>query len=533
MRGQLLITFFDKDGVGGDYIDIFTNNVIQKRIFKNSNNLYTCPINIGDVVKLEFFDLSPIVVSTITLIRRDYTTDSSLGLNGIVETTILYDEILNTITFTASTINSAYDFEYIVDAGIPAPPCANISTGISQAGSALEFQNDGKMLIGIGQPLSARATYQGTTIGKYFRLNTDFTLDTGFSLNTTNAWTEVEDIKMYPENKIIIAGSATSGNTSNSNGYNIRKLNSDGTEDITFNKNYFFGLIWHTEILSDNGIIAVGQFDNINPTNNTLSGATKYNGYVKLNSNGIIDNTFYSGGTGTGFETPGFINQVYSVAVQSTNKIIFGGNFTQFNGTSCRRLERLNPNGTFDNTFNSGGTGPNGIVFNITVQSDNKILVASSGGSYNGTSVGQFYRLNADGTLDTTWNNGGTGLNGDVLTPGRGEVVIELNGKYLIQAAAPSGTTLSYNGTTVGKGLIRLNSNGTLDTTWNNGGVGLISVSSPSSAAQVGSVKINPNNNLPLAVGWGTSATLGTIRYNGTTVYGVYEFKKDGTLNNC
>ena len=121
MRGQLLITFFDKDGKGGDYIDIYTNNVIQKRIYVTSNNLYTCPIIIGDVVRLEFIDISPIVNINLNLIRRDYTTDDSLGPNGIVETTILDDVTFSTITFTATTINSAYDFEYIVDAGIPGP----------------------------------------------------------------------------------------------------------------------------------------------------------------------------------------------------------------------------------------------------------------------------------------------------------------------------------------------------------------------------------------------------------------------------
>lgn len=114
MRGQLLVSLYDDDGKGGDYMDIYTNNVIQKRIYISSNNLYSCPISVGDVVKLEFANLSPIVISYLTLIRRDYTTDDGLGPNGIVESTILDDVTFTTVIFTATTINSAYDFEYIM-----------------------------------------------------------------------------------------------------------------------------------------------------------------------------------------------------------------------------------------------------------------------------------------------------------------------------------------------------------------------------------------------------------------------------------
>lgn len=114
MRGQLLISLYDDDGKGGDYMNIYVNDVIQKRIYISSSNLYSCPISVGDVVKLEFVNLSPIVISYLTLIRRDYTTDDNLGFNGIVDTTILDKVTFTTVTFTASTINSAYDFEYIM-----------------------------------------------------------------------------------------------------------------------------------------------------------------------------------------------------------------------------------------------------------------------------------------------------------------------------------------------------------------------------------------------------------------------------------
>jgi hypothetical protein len=112
MRGQFIVSLTDDDDKGGDYLDIYTNNVIQKRLYISTNNLYSCPIYVGDVVRLELTNLSPYIITYLDLVRRDYTTDDIQGNNGIIDTTITSDTALTTYTFTATTINSAYDFEY-------------------------------------------------------------------------------------------------------------------------------------------------------------------------------------------------------------------------------------------------------------------------------------------------------------------------------------------------------------------------------------------------------------------------------------
>jgi hypothetical protein len=114
MRGQLLISLTDDDGKGGDYLNVYTNGVIQKRLYLTTNNLYSCPIYVGDVVRLEFVNLSPIVLSYLDLVRRDYTTDDTGGNNGIIDTGIINGIPFTDYTFTATTINTAYDFEYIM-----------------------------------------------------------------------------------------------------------------------------------------------------------------------------------------------------------------------------------------------------------------------------------------------------------------------------------------------------------------------------------------------------------------------------------
>ena len=56
---------------------------------------------------------NPNIVTLLDLIRRDYTTDDVGGDNGIKENTIVSNVGFSTYTFTATTVNDAYDFEYL------------------------------------------------------------------------------------------------------------------------------------------------------------------------------------------------------------------------------------------------------------------------------------------------------------------------------------------------------------------------------------------------------------------------------------
>lgn len=115
MRGQLLVNFNDDDGLGGDYLDIYTNSVLRRRIYVNSNKLYSCPIYVGDVVTLDFTNLTSYVFRYLDLSRTDYTTDDVGGDNGIKTTSIVNGIDFTTYTFTATTVNTAYDFDYIME----------------------------------------------------------------------------------------------------------------------------------------------------------------------------------------------------------------------------------------------------------------------------------------------------------------------------------------------------------------------------------------------------------------------------------
>jgi uncharacterized delta-60 repeat protein len=129
---------------------------------------------------------------------------------------------------------------------------------------------------------------------------------------------------------------------------------------------------------------------------------------VRINSNGSLDSSFDIGS--------GFNNYVYAIAIQEDNKILVGGAFTTFDGDTQNRLVRLNSDGSLDSSFDTGvgfGDGGDVTVVDITVQSDGKILVVGDFGTYNGTTARSIVRLEADGTIDSTWITEGFSFSGE------------------------------------------------------------------------------------------------------------------------
>ncbi|HRH39634.1 MAG TPA: delta-60 repeat domain-containing protein, partial [Flavobacteriales bacterium] len=92
----------------------------------------------------------------------------------------------------------------------------------------------------------------------------------------------------------------------------------------------------------------------------------------------------------------GFNSNVYAMALQADGKVLVGGLFTSYNGTTSNHLARLNADGSYDGTFNMG-SGPNGYVSAIAVQPDGKILLSGQFFIYNGTAVPGLIRVNESG----------------------------------------------------------------------------------------------------------------------------------------
>jgi uncharacterized delta-60 repeat protein len=417
------------------------------------------------------------------------------------------------------------------------PFTTNTGTGASANVSALAIQSDGKILVG-GDFL----TFNGTTVNRIARLSSAGVLETTFDTNTgTGAGSIVRAIAIQSDGKILVGGDFTTFNGTTVN--RIARLNSDGTLDTAFTTNIGTATndsVWAIAIQSDSKIVIVGAFTTFN--------GTTVNRVVRLRSDGTLDAAFTTN-TGTGGSST-----ATALAIQSDGKIVIVGAFTTFNGTTVNRIARLNADGTLDTTFTTNtGTAANGNVFAVPVQSDGKIVLGGDFTTFNGTTVNRVVRLNSDGTRDTAFTtNTGTGANGNVDS-----LAVQSDDKIVI-----GGTFLTFNGTTVNR-IVRLNSDGTRDTTFTtnagtgaSAGVGKIAIQSDGKILLGGSfttfngTTVNriarlssdgilepspgPSSDInALAIQSDGKILLGGFftTFNGTTVNKIVRLNSDGTLD--
>ncbi|MBP7513932.1 MAG: delta-60 repeat domain-containing protein [Flavobacteriales bacterium] len=192
---------------------------------------------------------------------------------------------------------------------------------------------------------------------------------------------------------------------------------------------------------------------------------------------GSVDATFNPTDAGYAWGD-GFTNPAICGAIQSDGKIVVGGHFVGYGGgvsgqlySSRNHIARLNTDGTLDATFDPG-TGFDQRVESVAIQPDGKILACGFFTTFNGAPVGYIVRLTATGALDPTFNTG-TGFNNGML-----QLALQPDGKMLV-----AGSATDFNGSAIGR-FARLNSNGTLDATFNVGGGGFNSTGTSSVALQ-------------------------------------------------
>jgi len=314
----------------------------------------------------------------------------------------------------------------------------NPGTGADGWLNSFTVQPDGKILIG-----GEFTIYNGTPRNRIARLSGDGGLDSSFNA-VTGSNNDIEAIIVQPDGRLLIGGAFTGYNDTPRNC--IARLNNDGILDTSFNPNVGISSLTsdlHVTSLAlqlDGKILIGGAFASYN--------GTPRNCIARVNSDGSLD-TGFNPGTGAN-------STIWSLALQPDGRVLIGGWFTSYNGTPRKCIARLNPDGSLDTSFNPG-TGADGGVESLTVQPDGKILIGGTFTSYNGTSRNRIARLNTDGSLDTSFNPG-TGANGGVES-----LTVQPDGKILI-----GGHFIGYDGMARNR-IARLNSNGSLDMSFSPG----------------------------------------------------------------
>lgn len=357
----------------------------------------------------------------------------------------------------------------------------SVGSGFNGDTWPVELQPDGKILVG-----GWFTNYNGNSCNRLARLNTNGSFDTTF--NVGGGFDDaVYAIKVQPSGKVLVGGDFTvcDGNSVR----RMARLNSDGSFDNTFDlESGFSGQVRDIKLDNNNKILVAGRFkagarwsygaamfdpaDNFRPDASfapkfgfngnvyssvllpndelvVLGSFTSYqnqpfNRIVKIFANGSIDTTF---NVGNGFSG----TQTTSGAVQTDGKIVVVGNFTHYNANARNNIVRLNADGSIDTTFNVG-TGLNAIGRIVKIQPDGKILVGGNFTDYDGNSVDRLIRLNTDGSLDSSFS---VSLNDEVM-----DLVVQPDGKILI------GGKFTQCNSVTRKYIVRINSDGSLDTSF-------------------------------------------------------------------
>lgn len=282
-------------------------------------------------------------------------------------------------------------------------------------------------------------SFAGNTNPRYryiSRLLSDGTLDTTFNATGSGVNSTVRSMLQQQDGKILIGGDFTTYNGVARS--RIARLEQDGSLDLQF-ESAANGLVLSFAIQGEEDIIVSGDFTTIN--------GSPANRIARLNNMGLLDNAFAPDGANA---------TVTHVSVLSDGKIVLVGSFSAFDGVECNRVAKLNHNGSLDISFQIG-SGANSYLYHTSINDDGKIILAGYRyfNDFDGNYIQSICRLNSNGTYDVYFNPG-SGFN-----RGPSGLLIQSDDKIIAY-----GIFTKVNGQPH-YGLVRLEANGEIDTTFN------------------------------------------------------------------
>lgn len=281
-------------------------------------------------------------------------------------------------------------------------PSFQIGTGLNNEVFDVKINSNGSILVG-----GRFTSYNGATANRIVCLLETGAIDTNFTtgLGFDDA---VEEISLLADGKVFVSGWFTYYNLMPRN--YLARLHADGLLDTLFDPNIGPNERVLAHAILSNGKIAIGGWFN---TFQNISS----NHFALIDSNGVLDTSFNVG--------VGFNNWVFEIAALPNGSMLVGGIFSSYQGVGRIGLARIQANGNIDLSFNNF-SGINGVANVIAPQSNGNILIGGSFSNFNGISTNNILRLNANGSLDQTFQSG-TGANNrvkSIVRLGNGQLII-------------------------------------------------------------------------------------------------------------
>jgi len=309
--------------------------------------------------------------------------------------------------------------------------------GVDQSVYSIAVQKDSNIVIG-----GSFSTFNSAPRTNVARLTTSGGLDPGFDPGGAvgSSFPYLNVVGIQPSGQVLLGCSFTGVVSTN-----LGRLNTNGAVDtaFTFKSDDTINAL----AVQTNGAMVVGGFFA------EVGGAAR-TGLALLSGDGLLDPMFNPVFKGELFPS------VFGMALQKDGKIIVGGSFTNVSGVTTTNLVRLNTDGTPDTGFKqvSFGSGQlSSAIYAVAVDGQGRILAGGDFGTVNGLVRSNLVRFNRDGTVDGSFNSA-AGTDAAINS-----IVTQTDGKVLV-----GGYFTLVNGTPRNF-VARLNSNGTLDTTFDPG----------------------------------------------------------------
>ena len=273
--------------------------------------------------------------------------------------------------------------------------------------TAIAFQPDGK-IVTAGSVIHNNFVLAFVTA----RYNPDGSLDQTFgnngSVQTTfgDSAAEGNDVVLQADGKIIVVGFTGAGSYSSLNNFALVRFNSDGSLDQSFGAGGKVksakGTATSAVLQADGKILVGGTYD---------TGSSRGFMLARYNSNGTLDGTFgHAGVTKTAIGSGEAFS--FGIGLLSDGRIVLGG----YSATTLDHdftVACYNANGVLDQTFGTGGiattdfsAGTDDIAYALAVQRDNKIVLGGRSGDYP-TFNFALARYTSTGQLDQTFGTAG------------------------------------------------------------------------------------------------------------------------------
>ncbi|HEX5221710.1 MAG TPA: hypothetical protein VFZ59_19250 [Verrucomicrobiae bacterium] len=386
--------------------------------------------------------------------------------------------------------------------------------------TAMTLQPDGRLLVAgpVLQTFCDESGCHTDYYGAVVRLNADGSQDNTFApafAEYSSVTREFRSLVSLPDGKILVGGEFVSVNGTNRNG--LARLNADGTLDTNFNASGLNGAVRQVIAQPDGKVLIAGNLHWIDGTNHF--------GVVRLNANGSFDPTFNAGFVSVRYPDCGALfscwesTDITAMTLQPNGKLLVGIwkrlLQTPLDGsedliTDHYSVQRLNANGSNDGSFVFTNSAQLGIVQGIIAQPDGRLLVRSGG-----FNTSQMARLDADGSWDQSFHP--ENVSGTANAAG-----LQADGKILL-----GGAPILSPETSVQR-MVRLNADGSLDTTFDSG-KGLENVVSQIALQPDGKVLLGG----PLVIGdpyFGPASDVLPF-INGTNRHGRARLNFDGSLD--